>query len=199
MGCARFFVVLPLALGSSLGVVLVTASASAEPRPRGVGVRLEYERGPHAQKCPAELELRGEVAAARPARAAAGGGRRPVRRARGEAAEQTVLYCAGFRAATRIVESNAFGAVCIHASRSLGTALIMKAVGARFGVVRSEKYIRAVGSPTRAAGAGWDTSEILTARGKHKAGESWWCRGAAWRGLDSTQAGRVHGRRGQHR
>jgi hypothetical protein len=63
MGCASFFVVLPLALGSALAVVLVTASASAEPRPRGVGVRLEYERGSHAQQCPDELELRGEVAA----------------------------------------------------------------------------------------------------------------------------------------
>ena len=63
MGCASFFVGFPLALGSALAVVLVTASAGAAPRPRHVGVRLEYQRGPRAQKCPDELELRGEVAA----------------------------------------------------------------------------------------------------------------------------------------
>jgi hypothetical protein len=63
MGCARFFVVLPLALGAALAVVLFAASAGAAPRPARIGVRLEYQRGPRTQQCPDVTELRGEVAA----------------------------------------------------------------------------------------------------------------------------------------
>lgn len=46
-----------------LTLLLVTPSASAADHPARIGVRLEYERGPLAQKCPAETELRAEVAA----------------------------------------------------------------------------------------------------------------------------------------
>jgi len=46
-----------------LALIFVAASAGAAPRPRHVGVRLEYRRGPRAQQCPGEVELRGWVAA----------------------------------------------------------------------------------------------------------------------------------------
>ncbi len=53
----------PAALPFFLSLLVATASVSATPRPARVGVRLEYQRGPRAQKCPEETELRGEVAA----------------------------------------------------------------------------------------------------------------------------------------
>lgn len=53
----------PAAFPLALTIVLAAVSASATSRPARVGVRLEYQRGPRAQKCPEETELRGEVAA----------------------------------------------------------------------------------------------------------------------------------------
>ena len=53
----------PAAFPLFLTLLLAAASASAAPRPARVGVRLQYQRGPLAQKCPTETELRGGVAA----------------------------------------------------------------------------------------------------------------------------------------
>ena len=53
----------PFAFPLGLTLLLTAASASATPRPARVGVRLEYQRGPLARKCPSEKELRGGVEA----------------------------------------------------------------------------------------------------------------------------------------
>jgi hypothetical protein len=53
----------PAALPLLLALFLAAASASSEPRPERVGVRLDYQRGPRALKCPDATELRAEVAA----------------------------------------------------------------------------------------------------------------------------------------
>ena len=53
----------PAAFPLCLTLLLAAASAGAAPRPARIGVRLQYQRGPLAQKCPAETELRGGVAA----------------------------------------------------------------------------------------------------------------------------------------